>query len=252
MAAIPWEVASRISAVFPFPPKFYDTARDILMGSDGLSLLIQFLVVTGNNHKGLNPMAAYCVTKNILFRTAQFWKLVEFIPQKDFIQGRVQYGESGAPFSERSLRYAQDIFSKAGLLIKLRLPQSQAVTPMYGINWLTLLHNLNYRWSKTIEDETGEFKGRAQSLMSLYAQKRLLIVLEYLDDFEPMFQCIQNQMEKGPIKDIEVFVQKLKNCRTSGDGHFDEELKEKLRNCRVKKKDLLPNKWCELNGQHSS
>ena len=156
-----------------------------------------------------NPQAAYCVLRHIIFRTLQFQKIVEFVRVKDIVRGIPTIGIAGAPFKDRVIKDALKYLSQEGILLKIRLPQSKAVTPMYGLNLFTLFFSLDILWKTAILDMSNEYtqEGTAKSLKSLRAQKLLAILVSYLDEFKAVFKYITEKKE--PVYDVKIFCDQM-------------------------------------------
>ena len=155
----------------------------------------------------------------LFFELCEFNKVLEFVRVSDIIEGKAKFAISGAPFKDRAIKATLKYMTEAGILLKIRLPQSKAVTPMYGLNLPIFLGYLDETWKLTIQDMADEYdeEGKAKSLKSLRAQKLLAILGPYLKEFRVIFEHIGKQ--KSPITDVEAFSQGIEMICPKGNDY---------------------------------
>ncbi len=255
MGAIPYKISSNISNILNLIPELYYAAWDVLVGMDGLGLCLHLWFPVSRESRAEKPspedvpfpneQAAYCVLRHVVFRTLHFNKIVEFVRVNDIINGIPRIGIAGAPFGERVIKHALKYLSEEGILLKINLPPSKAVTPIYGLNLPAFLFFLDVYWKLAIQERAYDDAGdddecKARSVRSLRAQKLLDLLVPYLEKYQPLFKYMDEQ--KSPITNLDDFCNQLKKRLPA---NIDEiSLKIELGDARrVRRGDLRPAKW---------
>ena len=166
------------------------------------------------------------------------------------MNGLPTVGIPGAPIRESTIKGTLKRLTKSGVIIKLQLPRSKAVTPLYGLNVPVILACLDVWWEEAIEERDpnlDNIDALARSAWSRRTQNNLKCLSGYFEHCENAFNFLSNQ--QSPITDFEQFVNDLKLHVSPWEElrWLNSDVVDKLKAAsRVKRKDLMSDKWKAL------
>ncbi|MHB8110005.1 MAG: hypothetical protein ACYDHW_08235 [Syntrophorhabdaceae bacterium] len=254
MSAIPYYVGNRISQTIVFPFQFYRMVQNVLLGMDGLGVYLgipSWAQVDKVTLRNLMPtyQAGYFILRHIALRTLPFWKLFEFVRIEEISYGIPTIGIAPSCLSPRTVVTGLSKLSRTGIILRIELPRSQAVTKLYGLDIYRIMKLVEKQWRRMIRDTSDSMSGNARSVASRKAQKFVDVLLEYMEAYEPVFDLLRAQTNQ-PIIDLDDFLEKLKKALPDNRQFRNERLIDDERNTKVRKKELVLDRAnIDLNGE---
>lgn len=219
MSAIPYSRSNRISDCLLWSNKFYWSAFDVLINSNGLQILLSSLWREGldlDNDSGLKLETAYFVLKHIIYRTLQFDKSFEFVRYGDVIKGMPCNSIAGCCLSPASVKRVLNKLSppQNDYLIKLRFVHNgtRIITPLYGLNLPAILKLVFAWWQSEIDveevskDRYEDRPNRKPSNLMLRGRCMLNHCVEFSENWQDAFDFLVKCSK--PISDVEDFIKK--------------------------------------------
>jgi hypothetical protein len=246
MSAIPYRLSQELSRnLFRFPFQVYRGLLDVLLSGDGLGLLTQYYGEKCNPEYVSNQ-ASYFVLKHTILRTAPFCKIFEFIRIRDIKDGLPTIGIAGVPFRESTIKNTLRQLRDDQAIVKLKLPRSEAVTALYGLNVPVILEFLDVWWESAIHDRDLDLDNTnvlTRSMWSRGTQNILKCLCEYFEHFKKEFKFLTDQ--NSPIIKFDEFLDELKSyVRPKELRELNWDIVQNLKTAsRVRIMDLIPKKW---------
>ncbi len=219
MSAIPYSLSGRFSAELLWPNKFYWSAFDVLIHSNGLQIVLNILWKEGDDFEsemGFKLETAYFVLKHIIYRTLQFDKTFEFIRHADVIKGMPCNAIAGCCLSPASVKRVLSRLSppQNDYLLKLRFVHNgtRIITPLYGLNLPAFLKLTTAWWQAEIDTDevskdTSEYRpNRKPSNLMLRGRCMLKHCVEFSENWQDAFDFLVKCSK--PISDVEDFIKK--------------------------------------------
>jgi hypothetical protein len=255
MSAIPYRVSRDFARNnFNFPFQVYRALHDLMVAGDGIGFLSQYWHACNKKDPEYTSshQAIFFSLRHVAFRTFQFHKVFEFIRINDIVEGMPTIGVAGAPCKESTVKHVLSELSHQHVLLKLYLPPSRAVTPLYGFNLPIGLKFLNVAWDEAmscLDNSDDIVEGKLTRSMAARRTKNILECLcEYFENFSGMFDFLKEQNQ--PIKDLAVFMQDLAATISREDlkgGPYLDVISDLKSASRVRHSDLVPGKWKDIS-----